>query len=62
VDLLGDTYIPYMIHVAMNPVLHVEWCRTLLGSVVVHHQLSGSLVCVSMAFHLSIVLYAYSIL
>ncbi len=42
-----DAYIPYMIHVAMSPVLHVEGCRTLLGSVVIHHQLSGSLVCMS---------------
>jgi hypothetical protein len=37
-----------MIHVAMSPVLHVEGCRTLLGSVVVHLQLSGCLVCVSL--------------
>jgi hypothetical protein len=41
------TYRTYMIHVAMSPVLHVEGCRTLLGSVVIHHQLSGSLVCMS---------------
>ncbi len=37
----------------MSPVLHVEGCRTLLGSVVPHHQLSSRLVFV--AFHLSIV-------
>ncbi len=44
------TYYPYiyMIHVAMSPVLHVEGCRTLLGFVVVDHQLSGSLVCMSL--------------
>jgi hypothetical protein len=34
----------YMMHGAMSPVLHVEGLRTLLGSVVVRHQLSGSLV------------------
>ncbi len=32
----------------MSPVLHVEGCRTLICSVVFHHQLSGSLVCVSL--------------
>jgi hypothetical protein len=52
-----------MIPVAMSPVLHVEGCRTLLGSVVVHHQLSGSLVClyVFVAFHLSIIIYVFSV-
>jgi hypothetical protein len=48
-----------MIHVAMNPVLHVEGCQTLLGSVVVNQQLSGlSGLYVFVVFHLSIVLYA----
>jgi hypothetical protein len=44
-----------MIHdnAAMSPVLHVEGYRTLLVSVVVHHQLSDSLVYVFVAFHLS---------
>jgi hypothetical protein len=32
----------------MSPVLHEEGCRILLGSVVVHHHLSGSLVCMSL--------------
>jgi hypothetical protein len=48
------------VHVVLSPVLHVEGCRTLLGSVVVHYQLSGLYVFV--AFHLSILLYAFSIL
>jgi hypothetical protein len=38
----------YMIHAAMSPVLHVEGCRTLLVSVVVHHRQSGSLVSMSL--------------
>jgi hypothetical protein len=38
----------YMIHVSVSPVLHVEGCQTLLGSVVVHRQLSGSLVAMSL--------------
>jgi hypothetical protein len=49
--LLG-IFVLYRIHdtVAMSPVFHVEGCRTLLGSVGVHHQLSGLYVFV--AFHL----------
>ncbi len=35
-----------MMHVAMSPVLHVEGCRT--GSGVVHRQMSGGLVCMSL--------------
>jgi hypothetical protein len=39
---------PYIHTCRWESVLHVEGCQTLLDSVVVHHQLSVSLVCMSL--------------